>query len=126
MSLASQGASPDRRGATMGVYQSAGSLARVVGPPVAGILYDTFGIARPFLIAAALMAAAFWAALMWQVGSTGPMKDAVAIFRATGLAGLLRAYGWKMVAGFVVFYLIRDITLYLLLPWLAAKGLFSL
>lgn len=67
MSLASQGARPDRRGATMGVYQSAGSLARVVGPPAAGYLYDTFGIARPFLIAAALMATAFWVALMWQM-----------------------------------------------------------
>ncbi len=36
MSLASHGAVPERRGATMGVYQSAGSLARVVGPPWPG------------------------------------------------------------------------------------------
>lgn len=126
MSLASQGASPDRRGATMGVYQSAGSLARVVGPPVAGILYDTFGIARPFLIAAALMAAAFWAALMWQLTSTAVLKEAVAEFRTAGIGGLVKRYGWKLVAVFVTFYLIRDVTLYLLLPWLAAKGLLSL
>jgi DHA1 family tetracycline resistance protein-like MFS transporter len=125
-SLASQGALPDRRGATMGVYQSAGSLARVVGPPVAGVLYDGFGIARPFLIAAVLMAVGFWAVLIWQVGSTERMKAAVAVFRAGGIRGLVQAYGWKLVAAFVIYYLIRDMTLYILLPWMAAKGLLSL
>ena len=125
-SLASKGALPDRRGATMGVYQSAGSLARVVGPPVAGMLYDMFGIARPFLVGAALMGVGFWAVLMWQVGSTARMKEVVAVFRASGIRGLVRTYGWKVVAGFVAYYLIRDLTLYVLLPWLAAKGILSL
>ena len=125
-SLASQGALPGRRGATMGVYQSAGSLARVVGPPVAGVLYDGFGIARPFLIAAALMGVGFWAVLIWQVGSTERMRAAVAVFRSGGIRGLVKAYGWKVVAGFVAYYLIRDVTLYILLPWLAAKGVLSL
>jgi DHA1 family tetracycline resistance protein-like MFS transporter len=47
-SLASQGAGLHDRGATMGVFQSAGSLARVVGPPVAGLLYDQIRITAPF------------------------------------------------------------------------------
>lgn len=54
------------------------------------------------------------------------MKEAVAVFRSTGFGGLLRTYGWKVVAALVAFYLIRDLTLYLLLPWLAARGLLSL
>ncbi len=72
------------------------------------------------------MAAAFWAALMWQVGATARMQEAVAVFRANGFGGLIKTYGWRVVAGFVAFYLIRDVTLYLLLPWLAAKGILSL
>jgi MFS family permease len=31
---------PTEQGATIGVAQSAGSLARVIGPPLAGYLYD--------------------------------------------------------------------------------------
>jgi len=58
-SLASRGAAPGRQGATMGVYQSAGSLARILGPPVAGFLYDAQGIAVPFLAAAGLSLLAF-------------------------------------------------------------------
>lgn len=68
---------------------------------------------------------ACWAALMWRVASIARMREAVTEFRAGGFAGLVRKYGWKFVAGFVAFYLIRDVTLYLLMPWLAAKELFS-
>jgi len=53
------------------------------------------------------------------------MKEAAAEFRAGGIRGLVRRYGWKFVAAFVAFYLIRDVTLYILLPWLAARGLLS-
>ena len=69
---------------------------------------------------------ASWAALMWRVGSIPGIREAVAEFRASGFAGLVRKYGWKLGAGFVAFYLIRDATLYLLIPWLAATGLLSL
>lgn len=53
-SLASKGARPERRGATMGVFQSAGALARVFGPPMAGFAYDRVGMESPFLMAATL------------------------------------------------------------------------
>jgi hypothetical protein len=35
----------------------------------------------------------------------------------------VRALGWKAILGFVLFYLIRDSILYLLLPYLAYKGI---
>lgn len=125
-SLASHGAAPDRRGATMGVYQSSGSLARVAGPVLAGYTYDHFGNGRPFLVAAGLMALAFWGTTLWYAGSSAGMKEAVAVFKRTGLKGLGRTYGWKVVAVFFIYYLIRDLTIYVLLPWLAAKGILAL
>jgi MFS transporter, DHA1 family, tetracycline resistance protein len=125
-SLASKGALPERQGAAMGVYQSAGSLARVIGPPMAGMLYDGFGIARPFMVAAGLMAFAFWSVAMWQIGARARVKEAATVLRTSGMKGLVKAYGWRVVVGFVAYYLIRDITLYILLPWLVAEGIFSL
>jgi DHA1 family tetracycline resistance protein-like MFS transporter len=58
-SLASLGASKDRRGATMGVFQSAGSLARVLGPPCAGLAYDHMAPNAPFLLGCTILAFAF-------------------------------------------------------------------
>ncbi|MDO8666550.1 MAG: hypothetical protein Q7J79_08050 [Gemmatimonadales bacterium] len=36
--------------------------------------------------------------------------------RALGWKGLLRKRGWRLVAAVIVFYLVRDIILYLLIP----------
>lgn len=58
-SLASLGAHPSRRGMTMGVFQSASSLARVAGPPAAGWLYDHAGHRAPFLVASSILIACF-------------------------------------------------------------------
>ena len=63
-SLASKGAAEWRRGATLGVFQSAGSLARVLGPPCAGWLYDQAGSGSPFFAGAAVLAVALVLALM--------------------------------------------------------------
>ncbi|MGZ3693606.1 MAG: MFS transporter [Bdellovibrionota bacterium] len=57
-SLVSKGAPPSRRGTIMGIYQSAGSLSRVLGPPIAGFLFDYAGPASPLLLSSAIMAAA--------------------------------------------------------------------
>ncbi|UQA54552.1 MFS transporter [Polyangium aurulentum] len=57
-SLASKYASPEHRGATLGFAQSAGTLARTIGPVWAGFLFDKVSAGAPFLgsaIAAALM-----------------------------------------------------------------------
>jgi hypothetical protein len=36
---------------------------------------------------------------------------------------LASIYGWKFVVGFIAFYLVRDVILYILLPWFVAKKL---
>jgi hypothetical protein len=50
--------------------------------------------------------------------------EAKIIFKETGLRGVLRKYGWKVVAGFFAYYLVRDTLLYLVIPYLIAKGIF--
>jgi DHA1 family tetracycline resistance protein-like MFS transporter len=44
----------DRRGATLGFQQSAGGLARVVGPLLGGALFQHVGIASPYVVGAGL------------------------------------------------------------------------
>jgi MFS family permease len=53
----------DEQGATMGVAQSAGSLARVVGPPLAGWLFDIHA-SWPYLLCTVLVL--FTCAIAWQ------------------------------------------------------------
>ena len=57
MSLASLGSDADHRGIVMGVFQSSASAARVVGPVMAGALYD-LGQGFPFWLAAGLVSSA--------------------------------------------------------------------
>ena len=123
-SLASRGAAPGRQGATMGVYQSAGSLARILGPPLAGFLYDAHGISVPFLAAAGLSLLAFCVAVAWRARDF--VREATLTFRQGGFRGTLQRYGFKLFAGFVLFYLVRDVTLYIVLPYLAARGVLLL
>ena len=44
-----------RRGAALGIQQSAGGLARVVGPSVGGALFQHAGVSSPYLAGAALL-----------------------------------------------------------------------
>ena len=37
----------------------------------------------------------------------------------------IKNYGWKAAVGIFFYYLIRDVSLYILLPYLIAKGFFS-
>jgi MFS family permease len=48
----------DRRGSAYGLQQSAGGLARVVGPALAGLLFQDAGAAAPYVFGAALVVAA--------------------------------------------------------------------
>jgi multidrug resistance protein len=45
----------ERRGSTLGVAQSAGALARVVGPIYGGFLFEHAGVPVPYLVGAALI-----------------------------------------------------------------------
>jgi MFS family permease len=47
-----------RRGGALGVQQSAGALARIVGPAMGGILFEYVGVAAPYLVGAALVGVA--------------------------------------------------------------------
>jgi DHA1 family tetracycline resistance protein-like MFS transporter len=51
-SLASKQAQVHDRGSVMGTYQSSASLARVIGPFVAGPIYGALGPSAPFLVGA--------------------------------------------------------------------------
>ncbi|MCM2277747.1 MAG: MFS transporter [Oligoflexia bacterium] len=66
-SLTSLGAAPSRRGMTMGVFHSMGSLARIIGPPCAGWLFDRVSWRSPFFTGALMLTAASIIALLWLV-----------------------------------------------------------
>jgi len=53
--LLSLHAAADEQGGILGVGQSASSLARIVGPAVAGQVFDTLGRNAPYFLSAALM-----------------------------------------------------------------------
>lgn len=46
--LTSRGSRKDSHGGTMGVFHSASSLSRVLGPPIAGFLYDRVSMTAPY------------------------------------------------------------------------------
>ena len=56
LSMTSLAAAREERGAVMGAFQASASLARVVGPVAAGLLYD-WSRPAPFWFASALLAA---------------------------------------------------------------------
>lgn len=50
--LVADSAHEDRRGEALGIQQSASALARVIGPPLAGLAFDHIGIGAPFTFGA--------------------------------------------------------------------------
>lgn len=52
------------------------------------------------------------------------MKKAKHILKTQGLRALFTKYGWKLVVGLFCYYLIRDISLYLVLPALIGRSFF--
>jgi DHA1 family tetracycline resistance protein-like MFS transporter len=62
-SLISQQAGEGERGGVLGLSQSAQSLARIVGPAVAGALYGGLGRNAPYYFGALLMIGVLWLAL---------------------------------------------------------------
>lgn len=61
--LASKQSEPGNRGAVMGLYQSGGSLARVLGPLSAGLIYTRLGHGAPYLVSAVVILQAIWCIL---------------------------------------------------------------
>lgn len=56
--------------------------------------------------------------------ATNIFKEAKTIFRQQGLRGVIKRYGWKFFVVFFAYYLIRDVTIYILLPWYLANKVF--
>jgi hypothetical protein len=52
-------------------------------------------------------------------------KEYLEVFKEQGFKGLVKKYGWKLVLAVFMYYLIRDSILYILIPYLIAKGLFG-
>jgi DHA1 family tetracycline resistance protein-like MFS transporter len=59
-SLASKQADASERGVVMGTYQSATSLARVIGPMVSGSLYVALSFRAPFIAGIVVALPALW------------------------------------------------------------------
>lgn len=72
-SLVSRRADPRDQGGTLGINQSAGSLARVIGPVAGGWAFGALGAAWQFLATAAVVGvAALWIGAMGEGPGAGP------------------------------------------------------
>src|SRR5262249_3986037 len=75
-SLISRRAGREEQGEVLGVSQSAGSLSRVLGPVLAGLLFGEFGRHAPFFWGAALVSVALLVGLKLARGlGTASMAD---------------------------------------------------
>jgi multidrug resistance protein len=54
-SLVAEAAPEERRGEALGYQQSAGALARIVGPVAAGAIFDGIGVGAPYILGGALV-----------------------------------------------------------------------
>lgn len=46
------------------------------------------------------------------------LKEIKATYKESGFRGLRKKYGWKVFAAVIAYYLIRDLTIYVLIPYL--------
>jgi len=53
------------------------------------------------------------------------ISKAVTEVREKGLKAGLKSLGWKTLLAIFIFYLIRDVIIYILIPYFTAKGLFG-
>lgn len=53
------------------------------------------------------------------------IREWVGIWRKEGFRALIKQKGWKVVVVIIIYYLIRDSILYILIPYLIARGLMS-
>ena len=52
------------------------------------------------------------------------VRRAKDIYRIGGMRAVIKDCGWKLLVGLFFYYLIRDSILYLLIPYMLAKGMF--
>ena len=51
------------------------------------------------------------------------LRKYTAIYKENGFKGVLKEGGWRVIAYFFLFYLIRDTILYIIIPYLIVKGI---
>ncbi len=44
--------------------------------------------------------------------------------RTEGFRAVVKTLGWKVIAGIILYYLVRDSLLYIVIPYLIARGVF--
>ena len=75
-SLVTENAPAERRGESLGFQQSANGLGRVIGPPIAGAMFDRVGIWSPYLAGAVLCAGALGLVVTWGLDRRMPVVPA--------------------------------------------------
>ena len=53
------------------------------------------------------------------------LKEYRQVIKKIGFKGFIKIYGWKVVVVVFLYYLVRDSILYILIPYLFAKGLLN-
>lgn len=62
----------------------------------------------------------------WRDKITPPfLRPYTKLYREEGWRAVVKKGGWKLIIGIILFYLVRDSILYLLIPYLIARGLLS-
>ena len=56
---------------------------------------------------------------------TAKMQEWTKTLRQEGLKGFVKRYGKRILLWFILIYLIRDTILYIIIPYLIAKGVIS-
>ena len=51
------------------------------------------------------------------------IQNARQLWGEKGFNALLRTSGWKLIAAIVAYYIVRDVTLYILIPLVVLKGM---
>ncbi|MGE0000409.1 MAG: MFS transporter [Ilumatobacteraceae bacterium] len=67
---------PDQRGEALGFQQSAYAIARVLSPPIAGLLFDHAGVPSPYVFGAALCVVGVSLMLVWGLHRVVPAPAA--------------------------------------------------
>ena len=63
--LIARNSTPETHGVTMGLAQSAGALGRIVGPMIAGVLFEVVAPGAPLASAAVMAAVVGFVSMMW-------------------------------------------------------------
>jgi DHA1 family tetracycline resistance protein-like MFS transporter len=72
-SIVSDIAPVDQRGRALGLQQSAYAVARVIGPPIAGLLFDHAGVPSPYVAGAVLCLLGLVLAVTWGLDRMVPV-----------------------------------------------------